>query len=114
MYSYRKAVKEDVREWIEDNNAELDYDTIYEGCWIDDSVTGNGSGSYTFNRNGARTNFFRDLDSEDYIYNMCEEGFTTTEEVGKHIVNGDWEWIDVIIRCYLLGEVVQDVIDEME
>ena len=121
MYNYRDAVKEDVKNWMEENHEpgaskeqEFDYDTVYEGCWSDDSVTGNASGSYTFSRLEARLFFFEDSDSEDYIHEMINEGFTSSEEVGNHMASGDWEWIDVIIRCYLLGEVVQEVIDEID
>ena len=87
---------------------------FFEGCWVADEVTGNGSGSYTFSRLEARRNFFEDDDSEDYVSQMVQEGFCTAEEVGKHMASGDWEWLDVCIRCYLLGEVVQEVIDELD
>lgn len=121
MYNYREAVKEDVKNWMDENHEpgasreqEFDYDTVFEGCWVADEVTGNGSGSYTFSRLEARRNFFEDDDSEDYVSQMIQEGFSTAEEVGKHMASGDWEWLDVCIRCYLLGEVVQEVIDEMD
>lgn len=120
MYNYREAVKEDVKNWMDENHKpgasreeEFDYDTVFEACWVADEVTGNGSGSYTFSRLEARRNFFEDDDSDDYIYRMCDEGFSTQEEIGNHISTGDWEWVDVLIRCYLLGEVVQEVIDEL-
>ena len=121
MYNYRESVKEDVKNWMDENHEpgasselEWNYDIVFEGCWIADEVTGNGSGSYTFSRLEARRNFFEDDDSEDYISQMLQEGFCDAEEVGKHMASGDWEWIDVCIRCYLLGDVVQEVIDEMD
>ena len=121
MYNYREAVKADVKNWMAENHEgescyelEYDYDSIYDACWVADEVTGNGSGSYTFSRLEARRNFFEDNDSDDYIYRMCDEGFSTQEEIGKHISDGDWEWVDVLIRCYLLGEVVREVIDELD
>ena len=121
MYNYREAVKEDVKDWMDENHEpgasrelEFDYDTVFEGCWVDDGVTGNGSGSYTFSRLEARKNFFEDDDSEDYVHQMVQVGFCTAEDVGQHMASGDWEWLDVCIRCYLLGEVVQEVIDEID
>ena len=59
-YNYFEAVKEDVKNYIE-NEIDLqetllecgDIDSLieklYDDLWIEDSVTGNGSGSYTFN-----------------------------------------------------------------
>ena len=121
MYNYREAIKEDVKNWMDENHEpgaskelEFDYDTVFEGCWVADEVTGNSSGSYTFSRCEARKNFFEDYDSEDYVSQMVQEGFCTAEEVGKRTVSGDWEWVDVCIRCYLLGEVVQEVINELD
>ena len=121
MYNYREAVKSDVLNWMDENHEfgasrelEFDYDTVYDGCWADDSVTGNASGSYTFSRWTARDNFFNDTDSDDYISSMIEEGFISKEEVGNCIAESNWGKLDVFIRCWLLGEVVQEVIDEMD
>ena len=120
MYNYREAVKEDVKNWMDENHEpgasrelEFDYDTVFEACWVADEVTGNGSGSYTFSRLEARRNFFEDDESEDYIREMVNEGFSTLEEVGSRMASGDWEWLDVSIRCYLLGESVREAIDEI-
>ena len=115
MYSYREAVKEDVKAWMEENpEYGHEYEAIFEACWIADGVTGNGSGSYTCNRLQAREYFFEDSDSDDYIMQMIDEGLATYEEVGKHMATADWEFIDVSIRCYLLGEAIQEVLDELE
>ena len=112
MYNYREALKEDIRSWMNENQ-EKDYDAVFEGCWIADEVTGNGSGSYTFNRQVARQYFFEDIYSDDYIFGMIQDGMCTAEEIGNRMAHSDWEWIDVSIRCYLLSEVVQEVLDEM-
>ena len=121
MYNYREAVKEDVKNWMDEHHEpgaskeyEFDFDTVYDACFVADEVTGNGSGSYTFSRQKAKENFFDDDNSEDYIQQMVQEGLVTFEEVGDRMASGDWEWIDVCIRCYLLAEVVQEVIDEID
>ena len=53
-YNYLEAVKDDVREYIEDEIDFTDYGTIEDleqflndELFINDSVTGNASGSYT-------------------------------------------------------------------
>ena len=120
MYNYRESVVADVRNWIEDNKGELEgmcpelvEDFLYDTLWVDDSVTGNASGSYTMCRYEARQNFFEDCDSEDYLDQMVDEGFTSREEIGKAICAGDWERLDVTIRCWLLGEAVAEVVREL-
>ena len=65
-YDYRIAMYEDVWEavtdWLDVNHEAVEkvngnylelYDDLYDILWIDDSVTGNGSGSYTFDEDFA-------------------------------------------------------------
>ena len=120
MYSYKEVVRSDVREWIDNNREDIDgldradaYDVVYDSCWIDDSVTGNASGSYTFSRYEARQNFFNDDDSDEYIFQMIEDGFISADELGKKIAESNWEYIDLSIRCWLLCDAVSDVLDEV-
>ena len=119
MYSYKEQVRADVKEWIEDNKEQIEgldrhdaYEVVYESWWVDDSVTGNASGSYTFSRYEARQNFFEDEDSEEYIDQMIEDGFTCRELVGRAVQESQWELLDVSIRCWLLCDAVSDVLDE--
>ena len=120
MYSYKDQIREDVKDWIENNEEQIDgldrseaYEFIYESCWVDDSVTGNASGSYTFSRWKARQNFFNDEDSDEYIYQMNQDGFMSAEEVGHCIETSNWERLDVCIRCWLLSDAVSDALDDM-
>ena len=127
MYNYKEALKEDVKDWLEDNKKELsekaieweyDNDAVYEWaydlCWTADCVTGNGSGSYTFSTYKARCNVFEDIDSDEYIHDMIQEGFMSEKELGEAVAYSEWEKIDVCIRCYLLGQVLQDVLEKMD
>ena len=120
MYSYKEVIRSDVREWIDNNKDQIEgldrhdaYEVIYDSCWVDDSVTGNASGSYTFSRYEARQNFFNDDDSDDYISQMIEDGFMSADELGKKIAESNWEYVDLSIRCWLLCDAVSDVLDEM-
>ena len=71
-----------------------------------DSVTGNASGSYTFNTWTA----------EEYL---CHNWYLLSEaltELGcdmSYIERGA-EVCDVAIRCYLLGQAISEVLDEVE
>lgn len=119
MYDYREAMVEDVKQWITDEVDLTEWTEDREGLeqqlnddlWTADSVTGNGSGSYTFNRVQASLYV---LDNMDLLQEACDEFATDPATVGDKFISEDWEWFDVMIRCYLLGSVISDVLDEME
>lgn len=108
-YDYYEAVKEDIKEYLEENYEDefedLDYDSVYEELWTADSVTGNGSGSYTFSTWKAEENICHNLD-------LAAEAYEEFGYEGIKFEDGA-EAIDVTIRCYLLGQLLQDVIDEL-
>ena len=119
MYNYKEQIRADVKEWIEDNKEQIEgldrydaYEVVYDSCWVDDSVTGNASGSYTFSGYEAREHFYGDSDSEDYLDQMCDDGFADPMEIGKKLIASNYEWLDVSIRCWLLCDAVSDVLDE--
>ena len=120
MYDYKEIIKSDVREWMDDNKDELKgldridmFNVVYDSCWVDDSVTGNASGSYTFSRWEARKNFFEDEDADEYVSQMIEDGFSNEEEIGKLVASSNWEKLDVYIRCWLLNQCVSEIMDEI-
>lgn len=99
---YICAVKHDLREFIEDNH--MYYSTfreLYDEAFIDDSVTGNGSGSYTFNTEEAR-GLTDDLQYDDgALRAFADMGY-------DHIPYEDgYESVDVIARCAALGELYE-------
>lgn len=110
-YNYLENIKEDIREYLKEENMETcDFDELYEKLFIEDSVTGNASGSYTFNTNKAKEYV---MDNLDLLKKACEE-FGCSDILGDKICNEDFEWCDVTIRCYLLGEVLNNVLDELK
>lgn len=103
-YNYYEEIKEDVKEYLK-NTDERDFQTLYDGMFIDDSITGNASGSYTFNTWQAEENLCHNLD-------LLKEAL---EEFGSNLNYLESpEACDVTIRCYLLGQVLQEVLDELE
>lgn len=119
-YDYESAVKEDVKEYIREhyeavefiekmneNRDELECN-LNEACWCDDSVTGNASGSYTFNSWKAEQYVAHNLDLLGEA--LSEFG---AENTACDILEHGAEWCDVTIRCYLLGQVIPSAIDEM-
>ena len=120
MYNYFEEMKNDVIDAIddyftEDELAEMDADELEEklneDLWVDDSVTGNASGSYTFSRVTAKEYA---IDNLDLFIEACDCFCIDYETIGKTFYNNDWETIDVTIRCYLLGQVIWEVLEVME
>lgn len=119
MYDYREAMTEDVKQWITDEVNLADWTEDREGLeqqlnndlWTEDSITGNGSGSYTFDRVQASLYV---LDNMDLLQEAFDEFATDPATVGDKFLSEDWEYFDITIRCYLLGSVISDVLDEME
>ena len=122
MYDYRAAMKEDIREYLNDNytTEELtekmeDRDAFAEelndDLWGTDSVTGNASGSYTFNRWRAQEYV---TDNMDLLREALQEFCTESETIREKFLDEEWEYFDVTIRCYLLYSSISDVLDEME
>ena len=110
-YDYRECLREDIITYIEergikvttDNRDEIQ-DELYDDMFVSDCVTGNASGSYTFNAWRAEENICHNMDLlKDACFEFgCEPKFDSAE------------WCDVTIRCYLLGEVLCEVLDEIE
>lgn len=121
-YNYYEAVKADVEEWIE-NNMDLEHDIItgtFEDrdeieeylnntLWTEDSVTGNASGSYTFNTYEAEENLCHNMDLIEEV--AAEFGYNPEIKAGYEM---GAEWWDVTIRCYYLGQAIAEVLDELE
>ena len=117
-YDYLENIKEDIENYIEEHREELDFsdrDELEQGLndslWIEDSVTGNASGSYTFNSYKAQEYV---SDNLDLLNDACEEFGVDGDTIGTKFLAGEWEWMDVTIRCYLLGQAIREVLDDIE
>ena len=79
---------------------------LNDTLWTEDSVTGNASGSYYCNSWKAEEALAHnwDLLAEAMKEFCCE----------VDLLEKGAEWADVTIRCYLLGQAIGEVLDEME
>lgn len=111
-YDYLSAVESDVREYIENNVNFHDYsdldemkEDLNEKLFVEDSVTGNASGSYTFNTWKA----------EEYLCHNLDLLAEANEEFGgsSDILSDGAEMCDVTIRCYLLWRAIENVAPDM-
>lgn len=116
-YNYLESMVEDIKSVIEDYNADTYEDRedaeqgLHDEMWCDDSITGNGSGSYTFCRETAKGYV---LDNMDLCIESLKEFCVESETIAEKFLSEDWEYFDVTIRCYLLGQAIGAVLDEME
>ena len=95
-------MKEDVKNYLEENKLQLNedsYNDIYDEMFICDEITGNTSESYTFSTYQAEENISHNM---DLLQEACKE-FCCEPKIDNA------EWCDVTIRCYLLGQVLSEM-----
>ena len=111
-YDYYKEVKNDVIDYIKNNIDLSEFDSLvdlqeylYDELLDEDSVTGNGSGSYTMNGRKAW----------EYVGENLDLLGDALEEFGnvKYTLSQGAEGCDVTIRCYVLGECIDNALDEI-
>ena len=115
-YNYLEELKSDVKNYIKEVASDYmdceDIDelreNLYDNLWDEDSVTGNGSGSYTFNREEAKKYV---ADNLDLMVDAYKE-FDSIEKLVNNLEDSDFETIDVTIRCYLLSQALDAVLDD--
>ncbi len=114
MYDYKKAMTEDIeqelweRGFIGVDDLDEAYQELYDDLWIEDNVTGNGSGSYTFDNYKAKEYV---TDNIELCAEALREFCVDAETIADKFLYEEWEYFDVTIRCYLLGEVLGEVLE---
>lgn len=113
-YNYLEAVTADVLNYIDENNITVTSENrdeieqqLNDELFVCDSVTGNASGSYTFNAWEAEENICHNF---DLLAEACEEFGSDAAK----LLNDGAEACDVTIRCYLLGQAISAALDEVE
>lgn len=116
-YNYLEAVTADVIDFIRDEVNAADYENrealsefLNNELWCCDSVTGNASGSYTFNAYKAKEFIFADPDTvSEALREFCVDAETIAE---KFLAQG-WEYFDVTARCYVLCQAIENALDAL-
>ena len=108
----KQAILENLNDWNFADREELE-EIANDSLWADDNVTGNGSGSYTFNREAAKEYVTRSDDGMDTLRDAVRE-FCCEHEAFTAFLEENWEDLDVTIRCYLLGQAISAALDELE
>ena len=116
IYNYENALRNDILsalKYEEETMKRPDEtypewaDRLYESFIMDDFITGNASGSHTFNTVIAAEYL---VGNDDLARDAFEElGYP--EDPSKLL---DPEYVDVIIRCDLLSEILNNVVSDLE
>ena len=121
LEDYKKEICSDIRDWLDNNDAwptadkekeedlyDKQTEDIYDHLQLSDSVTGNASGSYTFNTWKAAENISQLIWDDEFWDRMKDFGFEPSVE----LFSKGPEYIDVSIRCVLLSECLSTVLSE--
>ena len=114
-YNYLEAVTDDVREYIRDEVDLAEWkgdrdgleEKLNDDLWTDDSVTGNASGSYYCNA-------WRAEEALSHNWDLLAEALREFGQDGTDVLEQGAEAMDVTIRCYLLGQAIEEALDELE
>ena len=114
-YNYLEAVTEDGREYIHGEinlsewkgNRDGLEEHLNDVLWTEDSVTGNGSGSYYCNA-------WRAEEAISHNWDLLADALTEFGQDGVDVLRQGAEAMDVTIRCYLLGRAIAEALDELE
>ena len=104
-YNYFEDVAEDAKNFICENIEQYDdFDSMFDEMFVSDYVTGNASGSYTFNSYTAQQ-YVNDALWDEEISCLFE---TRGEDIFAVAKNGP-EYLDVCIRCYVLSNLYSNL-----
>lgn len=107
-----QAVKEEAEdgytpEMLEPVDLEDYGEKLNDALWVDDSVTGNGSGSY----------FFNSYEAEKALAGNWDLAAEALKEFGYNDINAlekGAEWVDCVVRCYVLSQCIAEYVEDNE
>lgn len=111
-HDYLDQMQEAITEWLYDNRQIIDEctdidelrDKLNDNLWDEDSITGNASGFY----------FSNSWKAEEAIAHSWDLVAEALQEFGYSNINPfdkGAKWCDVLIRCYLLSEAINQTLD---
>lgn len=109
LHDYKEQIKNDILEnakYYKDSISDLE--ELSEQMWTDDSITGNGSGTYFDSEDKAREAIGPLIWSNDLLDIFKEYGYDRVPmEKGAR-------FIDTSIRCFLLNECIYELEPELK
>lgn len=116
MCNYYEDVLQAVKEAAEDSyTPEMlepvdleDYgEKLNDALWVDDSVTGNASGSFFCNAYKAEEALVGNWDLA--VEALKEFGYNN-----KNVLEKGAEWVDCVVRCYVLSQCIAEYVEDNE
>ena len=118
-YDYRKALVADIKEYIKDNPNAVYVDPMvddeisnywYDVLWAEDCITGNGS--FWYAKEEECEEFL--AHNIDLALEACNEFSVDMKRLFEAAAEGNAaRYIDCTIRCYLLGECLEQALEEI-
>lgn len=117
-YNYLKEETQDIMDYllgnydvktIEDFDQD-DLSDLQDNLWTEDSVTGNASGSYTFNESEAEEHL---LYNRDLLVEALKEFAVPSYELLYNYID-DPEAEDVLVRCYVLPQAIEAAVENIK
>lgn len=115
-YNYEESLYDDITDVIKEaypdykdrigEDLESFREELYDDFFVNDRVTGNGSGSYTFDS----------LKAGEYLagnWDLLADAIEEFGSDGAELLRQGPEACDVTVRCYLLGQVLDKVLDDL-
>ena len=120
-YDYNYNMKGDVLDYIADrftaqeiieglDNLDEWRESLYDDMFVSDDVAGNASGSFSFSRALSRDCV---LPNMDLVGEMIRDFCIDAQTIGEKFIAENCEWFDVSIRCYLLGQVLDEALETL-
>lgn len=116
-YNYMEAMVDDIKDYLDENLSDYDYEDredleekLNDDLWTEDSVTGNGSGFYDYD---SYEHIQGDPNAMDYIRDLVSEFGIEAETVAEKFLNEEYDYWDISIRCYLLGQAIGEALDQL-
>ena len=119
-YNYLENMVNDIKYWIDDNHWSLEggkeyqFEQLHDRLLTEESVTGNDSGSYTFNPLVAERNLYGNVDLLKEAVEELDPILELIERDDEGYDEGYDERCDVLIRCYLLDKAITQVLEDLE
>lgn len=110
MYDYDELVE---LLSMDEEDVEGELEEILEKIQDDDTVTGNLSGSYTFNTNEAKEIFENSEDGKDLLSELVDNDPFFKEQIADDFLNDNYEDLDVLARLSAIG-YVRDNLDKVK
>lgn len=119
-YDYRKAIINDIKNYIKDNPQEwaepmiIDdiFDYWYDILWTEDEITGNDA--YWYDTEEKCSEYLSQ--NFDLLYQAISE-YSADDEINTFIKQYENKslarYFDCTIRCYLLGECLEKALEEL-